>query len=69
MVKKVYFALLYPHIQYCITSWGCAAKSVLDPLIKLQKRMVRIMTFSHNKASSMPLFHKLNLLTLNDVFK
>jgi len=69
MVKKVYFALFYPHIQYCITSWGCAAKSVLDPLIKLQKRMVRVMTFSHNKASTMPLFHKLNLLTLNDVFK
>jgi len=31
--------------------------------------MVRIMTFSHNKASSMLLFHNLNLLTLNDVFK
>jgi len=69
MGKNVYFALLYPHIQYCITSWGCAAKSVLDPLIKLQKRMVGIMTISHNKASSMPFFHKLNLLTLNDVFK
>jgi len=69
MVKKVYFALLYPHIQYCITSWGCAAKSVLDPLIKLQKRMVHIMTFSHNKVSSMPLFHKSYLLTLNDVFQ
>jgi len=65
----VYFALLCPHIQYCITSWGCAAKSVLDPLTKLQKRVVHIMTFSHNKASSMPLFHKLNLVTLNDVFK
>jgi len=25
MAKKLYFALLYPHIQYCITSWGCAA--------------------------------------------
>jgi len=25
MVTKVYFALLYPHIQYCITSWGCVA--------------------------------------------
>ena len=69
MIKKVYFALLYPYIQCCISSWGCAAKSVLDPLIKLQKRMVRMMTFSPNKASSMPLFHKLNLLTLNDVFK
>ena len=42
---------------------------VLDPLIKLQKHMVRIMAFSHNTASSMPLFHKLNLLMLNDVFK
>jgi len=31
--------------------------------------MVHIMTFSHNKASSMPLFHKFNLLTLNNVFK
>jgi len=31
--------------------------------------MVRIMTFSHNTTSSMLLFHKLNLLTLNDVFK
>jgi len=69
MVKKVYFALLHPHIQYCITRWGCAAKSVLDPSIKRQKRKVRIMTFSHNKASSMLLFQKLNLLTLNDVFK
>ena len=52
-----------------MTSWGCAAKSVLDFLIKLQKRMARIVTFGHNKASSMPLFHKLNLLKLNDVFK
>jgi len=26
MGKKVYFALLYAHIQYCITSWECAAQ-------------------------------------------
>jgi len=52
-----------------LLSWECAAKSVLSPLIKLQKRIVRIMTFGHNKASSMPFFHKLNLMTLNDVFK
>jgi len=31
--------------------------------------MVCVMMFNHNKASSMTLFHKLNLLTLNDVFK
>jgi len=55
---KKNFALLYLHIQYCITSWGCVAKSVLDPLIKLQKLMVRVMTCSHHKVSSMPLFRK-----------
>jgi len=43
-VKKVYFALLYPHIQYCITSRGCATKFVLDPVVKHLKRMVLIMT-------------------------
>jgi len=37
--------------------------------MKLQKLMVCIMMFSHNKTSSMPLFHKLNLLMLNDFFK
>jgi len=26
MVKKVYFALLYRYIQYCMTTWECAAK-------------------------------------------
>jgi len=30
MVKKVYFALLHPHIQYCMINCGYAAKSVLD---------------------------------------
>jgi len=64
MVEKVHFALLQPHIQHCITSWGCAAKSVLDPLIRSG-----LMTKRHDTASSMPFFHKANLLPLNHVFK
>jgi len=69
MGKNVHFALLYSHIEYCIINLGCAATSVLDPLIKLQMRMLRIMAFSYIKASLMPLLHKSHLLTLNDVFK
>jgi len=65
MVKKQLFELLYPRIQYCITSCGCAVKTVSDPLIKLEKRTVRVMAFSHNTASSIPLFHKLRVLTPN----
>jgi len=44
-VKRVHFALLYLHIQTSITSWVCAA---LYPLVKLQKRILRIMRLSHN---------------------
>ena len=41
----------------------CSA--ILDPLVKLQKCVVRIMIFSHNAAVWMLMFHKLILLALN----
>jgi len=37
--------------------------------LQLRVFTVSVLLFSHNKASTMPLFHNLNLLTLNDVFK
>ena len=49
------------------------ASSINDTCLKLitSKHAYRFISwaFSHNKASTMPLFHNLNLLTLNDVFK
>ena len=40
----VFYSLIYNHLCSCITSWGCASKTRLMPLIKLQKRAVRIIT-------------------------
>ena len=44
---------------------------VFRKLLEAVKKVAKVAKTcpSHNKASSMPLFHKLNLLTLNDVFK
>ena len=35
-----------PYLTYCIEVWGCAAKSHIQSLFLLRKKIVRIMTFS-----------------------
>ena len=41
ILKLVYFALAYPHIQYCISSWGGACKTSLQPLFVKQKIIIK----------------------------
>ena len=67
-LKMVYYSLIYPHLKYCITSWGKANSKTLQSLITTQKRVLRIMTNSTNRTRSDPLFMKLQLLKLNDVY-
>lgn len=66
-LKMVYYSLVYSHLQYCITTWGLAAANALDPLEKLHKRIVRIITKSPYQSHTTPLFYRLNLLKLNDI--
>ena len=44
-----------------------AAKNALDPLEKLHKRIIRIITKSHYRAHTMPLFRDLHLLKIKDI--
>ena len=46
--------------------WGAACKTFMNPILILQKRMTRVITFKDRKHHSNPLFLELNLL---DVFK
>ena len=68
----MYYAIIYPFLLYGITIWGSASNTLLIPLHILQKKFVWLATFNdilftHN--SSPPLFHKLNLLTIFDIYK
>ena len=40
-LKTLYYSLIYPHITYCISTWGGAS---IKPLVTLQKKIVRIIT-------------------------
>ena len=64
-LKKLYFSYIYPYLIYCIEIWGISPQSHLRLLLLLQKKIVRIMTFSTYYAHTDPLFKALNILTID----
>ena len=64
----LYNSFILPYLTYCIELWGMTFKSHLDPLIKIQKRALRLITNSHRLAHTEPLFKELNILTLQKLY-
>ena len=50
---------------YCTEIWGISPQSHLKPLLLLQKKIVRLMTFSTYYAHTDPLFKDLHILTID----
>ena len=65
ILRILYNSLILPHLQYSILAWGFK----MGRLEKLQKRAVRIISLSKYNSHTNPLFKKLNLLKLNDLFE
>ena len=65
----VYYALFYSHLTYGCNLWGTSTEENLDKIIKLQKKCVRIMTFSDFDSHANPLFIDLKILKVQDVIK
>ena len=59
----LYNALLLPHINYCLVTWGYQCKRINI----LQKRAIRINTLSKYNSHTAPFFKKLKLLTVKDM--
>ena len=60
---------MYSFLVYGVFIWGNTYKTNIQPLVILQTKAVRIITFSDFKAHSSPLFKNLNLLKLPDIIK
>ena len=63
----MYYSLFYCFITYCIYAWGLTHLSALDPLVKLQKKVIRAFQFKDELTHSTPLFSKLQILKLNAI--
>ena len=43
----LYHAYIYPYMTYCTEVWGCASQPQLNCLLLFQKKITRILSFSH----------------------
>ena len=64
----LYNSFLYPHLNYCISVWGNTYSSYLEPLVKLQKRAVRIIMGVKRNSPTDPIFWKLKILKFKQIY-
>ena len=69
ILVNLYYSLVYPYLLYCVISWGGTYHSCLAPLKVLQKRIVRLLAGSHYLAHSEPLFARLKILRVDDIYR
>ena len=70
LLRCVYYALVASHLQYCNLVWGNASASILDPLKKIQNRIIRILSFApYNCNNVNALYDDLQLLNLEQIHK
>ena len=67
-LKLLYYSLFYCSISYCTSVWGLIHPSMLDPLNKLQKKVIRGILFKDQLTHSTPLFSELQILKLNGIY-
>ena len=65
----LYHGIFSPFLSYGLSVWGLTYPSLLEPITVLQKKILKIMSFSEINASSGPLFDRLQILKLNDMFQ
>ena len=58
LLKILYNSLIYPFLHYANIVWANNYPTRLDKLLKLQKKALRVITFSSYKAPFRPLFQK-----------
>jgi hypothetical protein len=67
--QHVYDAIFYSHLIYGCNIWGLTTDENLNKIEVLQKKSIRIMTFSDFNSHTNPLFINLKLLKVRDIIK
>ena len=67
-LHTLYYALVYPYLQYCISVWGFTYSTNLNRVILLQKRAVRIVDKEAFDAHTDPIFKELKILKFDKLY-
>ena len=64
----LYCTLILPYLNYCIENWGNTHESNISKIFLKQKRAIRIICRAKFYDHTSPLFQKLNILELKDLY-
>jgi len=67
LLHQLYYSLIYLFLTYDLSIWGNTYNSTLKPLVIVQKRVIRIITFLKPDEHSEPLFKELEIVKLTDL--
>ena len=67
ILTQLYYSLIFPFITYGLTNWGNTYISNLKPIVTLQKKALRIMSFSNCNDNTSSLFKQFNILKFIDL--
>ena len=56
---NLYYSLFFAYLIYCNEVWGNASAVHPEPIIKIQKRAIRTITFSSYLSPSDPIFQSI----------
>ena len=62
VLHQLYYSYIFPYLIYCSEVWGTASQIHLLPLIKLQKKIIRIISFSPYNSPTKSIFEDLEIL-------
>ena len=68
VLLNLYFALFQSHLSYGLLAWGTASRTSIEKLFLLQKKIVRIISGESYTAHTGPIFKKLEILNLWDLY-
>ena len=66
---SVYYSVFYSHVTYGSLVWQFTSKGNLTKITNLQKKCIRLISFSDYNDHTNPLFVILNILKVKDVFE
>jgi len=65
----LYNTFIQPYLIYCIEVWGSASDSHILPLIRIQKKAIRIVCSVPPRTHTYPLFVSLNILNIRKLYQ
>ena len=65
---RIYNSLIFPYLSYGLVAWGQAAKTHLEKLLTLQKRVVRLINFAPFRSHAVPYFLHSNIMPITMLY-